>query len=91
VPFRFRLFLFGVNKAQIADILEQIATLLELKGENPFKVRAYRAGARVLESVEEAELGRLVAEENLRSVPGIGEALAQKITELHTTGRLGFY
>jgi DNA polymerase (family X) len=91
VPFRFRLFLFGVNKAQIADVLEQIATLLELKAENPFKVRAYRAGARVLESVEEAELGRLVAEKNLQSVAGIGEALAQKITELSTTGRLGFY
>jgi DNA polymerase (family 10) len=80
-----------VNKAQIADVLDEIATLLELKGENPFKVRAYRAGARVLESVEEAELGRLVAEENLRSVPGIGEALAQKITELHRTGRLKFH
>jgi DNA polymerase (family X) len=80
-----------VNKAQIADVLDEIATLLELKGENPFKVRAYRAGARVLESVEEAELGRLVAEENLRSVPGIGEALAQKITELHKTGRLKFH
>ena len=91
MPFRFWPFLFRVNKSQIADVLEEIATLLELKGENPFKVRAYRAGARVLESVEEAELGRLVAEKNLRSVPGIGEALAQKITELHKTGRLAFY
>ena len=80
-----------MNKAQIAEVLDEIGTLLELKGENPFKVRAYRAGARVLESVEESELGRLVAEKNLQSVAGIGEALAQKITELHTTGRLGFY
>jgi len=80
-----------VNKAQIADVLDEIGTLLELKGENPFKVRAYRAGARALETVGEAELGRLVAEENLRSVPGIGEALAQKITELHRTGRLKFH
>jgi len=91
VPFRFRRFLCGVNKAQIADVLDEIGTLLELKGENPFKVRAYRAGARALETVGEAELGRLVAEENLRSVPGIGEALAQKITELHRTGRLKFH
>ncbi len=80
-----------MNKAQIADVLDEIGTLLELKGENPFKVRAYRAGARALETVGEAELGRLVAEENLRSVPGIGEALAQKITELHRTGRLKFH
>ena len=80
-----------MNKAQIAYVLDEIGTLLELKGENPFKVRAYRAGARALETVGEAELGRLVAEENLRSVPGIGEALAQKITELHRTGRLKFH
>ena len=79
------------DKARIAEVLTEIGTLLELQGENPFKVRAYRAGARVLESVEEAELTRLVAEKNLQSVPGIGEALAQKITELATTGRLGFF
>jgi DNA polymerase (family 10) len=80
-----------VTKAQIADILDQIATLLELKGENPFKVRAYRAGARVLESIEEAELGRLVAEDKLQTVKGIGEALAQKITTLSRSGRLDYF
>jgi DNA polymerase (family 10) len=80
-----------VTKAQIADVLDQIATLLELKGENPFKVRAYRSGARILESVEEAELGRLVAEDKLQTVKGIGEALAQKITTLSRTGRLDYY
>ena len=91
MPGQFRSFLCGVNKAQIADVLEQIATLVVLKADKRFKVRAVRAGARVLESIEEAELGRLVAEKNLQSVAGIGEALAQKITELSTTGRLGFY
>ncbi len=80
-----------MTKAVIAEILEDIGTLLELKGENPFKVRAYRVGARALESIEESELGRLVADGSLRGVPGIGEALAQKITELRTTGRLAFY
>jgi DNA polymerase (family 10) len=81
----------GVTKAKIAEVLDEIATLLELKGENPFKVRAYRAGARVLESIEEAELARLVAADELQSVKGIGAALAQKITALHTTGRLDYY
>jgi len=80
-----------MNKNEIADVLTGIGTLLELKGENPFKIRAYVAGARVLESLEEAELARLVAAGELRTVKGIGEALAQKITELHTTGRLAFY
>ncbi len=80
-----------MTKNEIADVLEEIGTLLELKGENPFKVRAYQAGARALEGVEEADLVRLVAEEQLKTVKGIGEALAQKITELHTTGRLEFF
>ncbi|MEO5961100.1 MAG: helix-hairpin-helix domain-containing protein [Opitutaceae bacterium] len=80
-----------MTKNEIADVLTEIGTLLELKGENPFKVRAYQAGARALEAVEEGELARLVKEDELRSVKGIGEALAQKIAELHTTGRLEFF
>ncbi len=80
-----------MTKNEIADVLTQIATLLELKGENPFKVRAYQTGARALEAIEETELARLVASDELQSVKGIGEALAQKIAELHQTGRLGFF
>ena len=45
----------------IAHALEKIATLLELKNENPFKVRAYQTGARALEAIEEAELAKLIA------------------------------
>lgn len=80
-----------MTKNEIADVLTQIGTLLELKGENPFKVRAYQSGARALEAIEEVELARLIAAEELKSVKGIGDALAQKITELHTTGRLVFF
>ncbi len=80
-----------MTKNEIADVLTEIGTLLELKGENPFKTRAYLAGARVLESIEQAELDILVREERLKSVKGIGDALAQKIAELHTTGRLEFF
>lgn len=79
-----------MTKNEMSDVLAEIGTLLELKGENPFKVRAYQAGARALEAIEESELGRLIAAGELKSVKGIGDALAQKITELHTTGRLGF-
>ncbi len=80
-----------MTKNEIADMLEEIGTLLELKGENPFKVRAYQAGARALEAIEDAELTRLIAEEQLKTVKGIGDALSQKITELHTTGKLEFF
>lgn len=80
-----------MTKNEIADVLSEIATLLELKGENPFKVRAYQAGARALEAIEEAELGRLMAGKKLQSMKGIGEALGQKISELHATGRLEFF
>jgi DNA polymerase (family X) len=80
-----------MTKNEIADVLTEIGTLLELKGENPFKTRAYQAGARVLEAMEQAELDTLIREERLKTVKGIGDALAQKIGELHATGRLEFF
>lgn len=80
-----------MTKNDIAAILEEIGTLLELKGENPFKVRAYQAGARALEAIEESDLARLIANNELESVKGIGEALGKKIGELRATGRLDFF
>src|SRR5687768_16443069 len=80
-----------MTKNEIADVLSEIATLLELKGENPFKVRAYQVGARALEAIEESELARLIQTEALQSVKGIGEALGKKIAELHATGKLDFF
>jgi DNA polymerase (family 10) len=74
----------------IADIFERIARLLELKGENPFKIRAYTNAARALETLSE-DLGKLVEEERLEEVDGIGKAIAEKITTLVRTGRLEYY
>ena len=54
---------------------------MEVEGANPFKVRAYERGARALEGMAE-DLGTLVREERLTSVPGIGTALASTISEL---------
>ncbi|HEX2860859.1 MAG TPA: DNA polymerase/3'-5' exonuclease PolX [Lacunisphaera sp.] len=79
-----------MNKTEIAEVLTEIGTLLELKGENPFKTRAYQSGARVLEGLAEDEIARRVEAGTLDEVKGIGEALAQKISELHRTGRLEF-
>lgn len=80
-----------MNKTEIAAVLAEIGVLLELKGENPFKIRAYQSGARVLEGLAQEEITRRVEAGTLDEVKGIGEALAQKISELHTTGRLEFY
>jgi DNA polymerase (family 10) len=79
-----------MDKSKVTDILEEIAVLLELKGENPFKARAYTNGARALDNYD-GDLAQLVAEKRLGDIPGIGDALQQKITELVTTGRLEYY
>lgn len=79
-----------MKKADIVDVLEEIAVLLELKGENPFKIRAYTAGARALET-QEPELEELIEDKKLDSIKGIGSALAEKIKTLYTTGELDYY
>ena len=79
-----------MDKERVAEILVEIGTLLELKGENPFKTRAYLNGARIIEGLNEP-LKKLVAEERLGELKGIGDALQQKITELVTTGKLKYY
>jgi DNA polymerase (family 10) len=79
-----------MDKAAIADVLEKIATLLELKGENPFKIRAYTNAARSIETFG-GNLGDLKDEETLEKIPGIGKAIAAKIKELVETGSLRFF
>lgn len=79
-----------MTKDQVCEILEQIAQLLELKGENGFKVRAYQSGARALE-VHGGDFGAMVAEGRLEEIDGVGKALATKITELVTTGKLDYF
>ncbi len=78
-----------MTKEKIADAFEAIARLLELKGENPFKIRAYTQAARALETLAEP-LDTLIAEERLTAIEGIGKATGEKITELHTTSRLPY-
>lgn len=79
-----------MDKATIADVLEKIATLLELKGENPFKIRAYTNAARSLETWG-GSLSDLRDQETLEKIPGIGKAIAAKIKELVETGGLKFF
>ncbi len=79
-----------MDKKQISKILEEIGTLLEIKGENPFKSRAYMMGARTLLS-QSAEPKELIESGEIRNIKGIGSALADKITELVNTGSLKYY
>ena len=79
-----------MDKDKVAEILAGIGTLLELKGENPFKTRAYTNAARTLEKLDEP-LAKIIAENRLGEIKGIGRALEQKITELVTTGKLAYH
>jgi DNA polymerase (family X) len=79
-----------MDKTTIADVLEKIATLLELKGENPFKIRAYTNAARSLETYG-GNISDLRDEETLDKIPGIGKAIAAKIKELMETGSLRYF
>jgi DNA polymerase (family 10) len=79
-----------MNNKEIVKILEDIADFLDLKGENIFKIRAYQKAARSIEQ-SSVELEQLVNENRLKEVPGIGEAIAKKITELVSTGKLEYF
>jgi DNA polymerase (family 10) len=79
-----------ITKDHVAEILEHIATMLELKGENVFKIRAYQNAARAMETFA-GNLAQAVGESTLDKVDGIGKAIAEKITELVITGNLAYY
>lgn len=79
-----------MDKSEIVAVLAQMAVLLELKGENPFKVRAYENAARALENLAE-DIDALIREEKLTTIKGIGRNLADHIAELSKTGRLKEY
>ena len=79
-----------MKNTEIADVLRDIAYLLKCRKENHFKVRAYEVVARTIEDLD-IEVEQLAREGRLRDIPGIGEAIDKKITELVTTGRLEYY
>jgi len=79
-----------MTKSDIVAILYEIAELLELTGENPFKVRAYQNAARTLEGRTES-IEDLVQSGKLGELPGIGEHIREKITTLITEGHLKYY
>jgi DNA polymerase (family X) len=74
----------------IIAVLENISELLEIKGENVFKSRSYLNAARSIKMLTE-EVADLDARDGLQDIPGVGEAIAKKLHELVTTGKMEFY
>ena len=80
-----------MKNSEVARVFQDIADLLELKGENVFKIRAYQKAASTIEH-HPKELKIMISEgKDLQSIPDVGEAIAKKATELITTGKLGYY
>jgi DNA polymerase (family 10) len=79
-----------VENIDYARVFEEIADLLEIQGANPFRIRAYRNGARTIETLSQPIESLLADEEaRLEDLPGIGKDLAGKIRELYETGAVG--
>jgi DNA polymerase (family 10) len=79
-----------MKNQMVAEVLYMIADLLDLKGEMFFKTRAYRVAAQMIDSLDE-DIEQIANQGKLESIPGVGEALAKKITELITTGKLDYF
>ncbi|CAN5552699.1 DNA polymerase/3'-5' exonuclease PolX [soil metagenome] len=79
-----------MDKKTVSAILDEIGTLLELQGENPFRCNAYHSASRAIDQMDD-DLALVVAEKRLATIKGIGATLQDKIITLVTTGELPFY
>jgi DNA polymerase (family X) len=79
-----------MDKREISQMFEEIALMLDLKGENPFKSKAYINAARILELLE-GDIKDYVLENKLTEIKGIGKAIGEKLIEIVNTGSLKYY
>ena len=79
-----------MTNTEIAAVFTDIAELLKLRKDSIFKIRAYQKAARSIEELS-VDVEQLVREGRLQEIPGAGEAITKKITEMVTTGRLEYY
>ena len=79
-----------MNNSEVAQVFEDIADLLEIKGEQIYRVLAYRRGAEALKNLGR-DINTVWKEGQLEEIPGVGNAIASKIDELLGTGKLEFY
>ena len=80
-----------MNNAQIAEVFQDIANLLEMKGDKPFTIRAYQRAARTIERLPMELDDMLRQNQNLQEIPGIGKAISDKIAEMTNTNSLAYY
>ena len=76
-----------MKNRELVDIFERMADILEIKGENPFKISAYRKASRILGDLTQ-DVGEIAEAGKLKEVPGIGQGLAEKIEEYLKTGKI---
>ncbi len=76
-----------MKNKEVADLFEKMADILEFKGENPFKISAYRKASRIIGDLTQ-EIEQIAEQGELKNIPGIGEGLAQKIVEYLKTGKV---
>lgn len=80
-----------MNNAQIAEVFQDIANLLEMKGDKPFTIRAYQRAARTIERLPMELADMLRENQNLQEIPGIGKAISDKIAEMVNSNSLAYY
>ena len=76
-----------MKNREVAGLFDKMADILEFKGENPFKIRAYRKASRILGDLTQ-DIEEITEEGNLKDIPGIGEGMAEKIVEYLKTGKI---
>ena len=79
-----------MKNKEVADIFNKVAALLEIKGDNPYRIRAYQKAAQTIEALT-ADVEELAKQGKLEKLPGIGPDLASKIKEILKTGTLSLY
>src|SRR4030065_1650041 len=79
-----------MKNQEVANFFKRIADMLEIKGENPFRIRAYQKAAQNIENLAE-DIALIAQRKELDTLPGIGKDLSQKITEIITTGTVQKY
>ena len=76
---------------QIAELFENMGSLLEMKGDTIFKIRAYQRAARIIEQLSSPLAQAVENGEDLTKIPGVGKAISEKITEFIGTGQVAAY
>src|SRR5512137_1121266 len=76
-----------MKNKELADLFGRMADILEFKGENPFKISAYRRASRILGDLTQ-DVEEIAERDELREVPGIGEGISDKIVEYLKTGKV---